>query len=121
MVAAGLPQQFQALPIKEDDRAQVDVELEIDELGRVVPRGGAVPETGVVDEHIEAPEALAMGAHDRANRLLVGHVGRDVLDVVPLVTKPACGLLERVGLPRRQRQPVALLRERLRQDQTNPP
>jgi hypothetical protein len=73
----------------------------------------ADPDARVVDQHVEAPEPLPVPRHDVADRLVVGHVGRDVLDVVPLRTQRLRRLLERVGLAGAEREPVPLLAERL--------
>ena len=74
MLGPGLLEQLGALAVEEDDRAQVDVELHIDEFGQVLAGRGADAHAGVVDQHVEPAEALAVAADDLADRVLVGQV-----------------------------------------------
>ena len=70
-------QQVDALAVEEDRRAQVDAELQVDLLGRQLADRRADADAGVVDQHVEAPEALAVGAHDLLHDRLVGQVAAD--------------------------------------------
>jgi hypothetical protein len=80
----------------------------------------ADPHARVVDEHIEAPEPVPMARDDLADRVLVGHVGGHVLDLVPPGAELLGGLDERVGLARGDRQAVALLAQRLGHCEADP-
>src|SRR4051794_21165510 len=113
MLGAGCAQQLQALAIEENDRAQVDVELKIDVLGLMLGGRRADSGAGVVDEHVEAPETLAVSPDDLADPVLVGHVRRYVLHFIALVAKLGGRLLEPVRLARGERHAIALLGEGL--------
>ena len=120
MLGAGGAQQLRALAVEEDDRAQVDVELEIDPLGGDLGDGGADADAGVVDQHVQAPPALAVRRDDALDVVLVGHVAGDLLDLEAVVAQ--CG--DRVGeLLRPARgdgQPVALLAQHARDREADP-
>ena len=64
MLGAGGAQQLHRLAVEEDDRAQVDGELEVDPLGLVLAGRRADADAGVVDEHVEAAVAVAVGGDD---------------------------------------------------------
>ena len=81
--------------------------------------GRADPDAGVVDEHVETAVALAVAAHDLADRLLLPEVRRDVLDLEPALPQLAGRALERVGVARGDRQAEALLAERLREGESD--
>src|SRR5205823_14032438 len=120
VLGAGGAQHLRALAVEEDDRADVDGDLQVDVLRLLLGHRGADADAGVVDEHIEAAEALAVASDDRADRVLVGHVRRQVLDLQAVPAQPFRRLLERVRLARRDRQPVALLPERFGDRETDP-
>src|SRR5204863_9939909 len=69
-------------------------------------------DSGVVDQDIKAPEAIAMALHDSLDGVLVGHVGGNRLHVVAVVAKSCRGLLQGVGLAGADRQRVAVCGER---------
>ena len=96
------------------------IELQVDELGLLIARCRADPHAGIVDEHVEAPETVAVARHDLADRVLVGHVGGHVLDLVPLGAQLLGGLHERVRLARGDRPGIALLAQRLREREADP-
>jgi len=58
MLGAGRAQQVDGVPIEEDDRPQVDGELEVEALGLDVRHRRSEPDAGVVDEDVEPPVAL---------------------------------------------------------------
>ncbi len=109
-----------ALPVEQDHRPQVHADLQVHVLGLLI--GDRRPDTqaGVVDEHVEPAIALAVAVHDRTDALLVGHVRRHVLDLEPLVAQLLGGLLERLGPPRRDREAIALLTQRLGDREADP-
>ena len=112
-------QEVGALAVEQDDRPQVDVELHVDPLGDDVGDGRADAHAGVVDEHVEAPPALAVGGGDRRDPGLVGHVGRDLLDLEAGLAQPVGRGRELLGAPRGHRQPVALLAQHARDGQAD--
>jgi hypothetical protein len=87
----------------------------------VLARRRADPDPGVVDQHVQAPEAVAVPADHLDDALLVGHVGGDRLDLVALGAQRLGGLLERVGLAGRDRERVALLGQQLGDGEADAP
>jgi hypothetical protein len=69
---------------------------------RFVTSASAVAPTrdaGVVDEHVEAAEALLVGCDDALDVVLVGHVAGDFLDLRPGLPELLDGAAELVGAP----------------------
>ena len=114
VLGAGAAQHVGALAVEEDDRAQVEVDLHVDLLRRVLGDRRADPDARVVDQHVEAAEALAVLGDDVLDLLLGGHVGRDLLDVVARFAQLQRGAGQLVGPPRGDREAVALLAEHVR-------
>jgi hypothetical protein len=81
MLGAGLLEERDRLARKQVDRAQVDVELQIELLRLRIRHGAADPDARVVHEHVDPAAALAVRRDELADLLLVGHVGRHVLHV----------------------------------------
>jgi hypothetical protein len=98
-----------AFPVEEHDGPEVEVELHVDALGLDVGDRAAEPHAGVVDEDVEAPEALAVTRDDVADRRLVGHVRRHGLDLVALGPELVGGAVELVRAPGGDGERVALL------------
>src|SRR3954452_11250237 len=98
MLRAGGAQHVEAVAIEEDDRSGVDVELKIDVLALVLSRRGADADAGVVDEDVQAPEALAVALHHRADAVLVSEVRRHELDLEAAGAQICGGALEAFGL-----------------------
>ena len=85
-LGGGRAEHAHALAVKEEDRAQVDVELHVQSLGLDVSDGRADADAGVVDEHVEAPVVLAMGRDDLLDLGLIGDVrGMGLLQALELV------------------------------------
>jgi 2-keto-3-deoxy-galactonokinase len=55
--------------------------LQVDLLGREIGDRLAGADAGVADQHVEAPEAIAVRAHDLLHERLVGQVAADGVDV----------------------------------------
>ena len=53
-------------------------------LGLDLADGCADADAGVVDEHVQAPVALAMGGDDALDLVLIAEVGGDGVHVVPI-------------------------------------
>ena len=66
----------QRLAVEEDHRAQVERQLQVDVLGLELVDRAADPQAGVVDEDVEAAEALAVGGDGGGDLLRVGDVRR---------------------------------------------
>jgi hypothetical protein len=113
MLGARRPEHVGALPVEEHDRSQVHLELEVDVLRLLLGHGRSDANAGVVDEHVESAEALAMARDHGADGLLVGHVRRCMLDLVALGAQRVGRLLEPVWSPRADRKRVPLLRQGL--------
>ena len=60
---------------------EVGADLDVELLGRDVVHRLADPNAGVVREHVEAPEALAVSREQRDDLVLLGHLRRDRVDV----------------------------------------
>src|SRR4029453_12811247 len=100
-LGAGGAKQLGALAVEEDQRAQVDPELEVDLPGVDLVDGRTEPDPGAVDEHVEAPEVLAVRAHDLLYHGLLTEVAGDRVDLEALLAQPGGGGLELLGPPRR--------------------
>jgi hypothetical protein len=86
--------------------------LHVDVFALLLSHGGTYADTGVVDQDIEPAEAVAMALDDRLDAVLVGHVRRNGLDLVPLRSEVRCRRLQSVRLPRADRQRVTILAQR---------
>ena len=117
MLGAGDLQEFDGLAIKEDHRSDVHVELEVHVVEPMVRCGRPDADAGVVDEHVEAPEALAMTCDDRRDGVGVREVRRDRLHVVSTISQSLRHGVEGLGLASSDGEPVALLGKRLGQRQ----
>ena len=104
-------QQVRALAVEEDHRAQVQVELHVDPLGRLVGDAGAEADARVVDEHVEPAPAVAVGGDDALDLRLVGHVRGDLLDLEAVGAEAGDGRRELVRPAGGDGQAVALLAE----------
>ena len=104
VLRAGGPQQRRALAVEEDHRAQVHGELEVDALGRGLARRRRDARRRRVDEHVEAPVAVAVGGDEALYVVLVGDVARDRLDLAP-ASRARRRRRELVGAARRERSP----------------
>jgi hypothetical protein len=111
VLGARLPQHRDALARHQVDAAQVHVELEVELLGGGVGHRAADPDAGVVDEDVEAAEALPVRLGQLLDLLLVGHVGGHGVHVEPHVAQALRGGLELVGPAGRDRDAVAVLAE----------
>ena len=120
VLAAGGAQHLGALAVEEDDRAQVDGELEVDALGLVLVDGRAGADAGVVDQHVEAAEALLVGGDHALDVLLGGHVARDLLDLVAGPAQLLGGGGELLGAAGGDGERVALLTEHLCDGEADP-
>ena len=79
-----------------------------------------MPDARVVDQRVEAAEALLVGGDHRQDRLLVVHVGRHGLHVVALALELGASGLELVGLAGGDGQAVALLAEDVGDGEADP-
>ena len=111
MLGAGGSQHRAALPVEQDDRANVDVELHVDMFGLVVVGSRGDADAGVVDQHVETTEALSVASDNLRDRGFVGHVRRDVFDLIAVGPECCCRLFEWFVPPGRDRQSVALCGE----------
>ena len=111
MLGAGDLQQLDRFAVEEDHGAQVDVELKVDVFVLVVRGRGADADTRIVDEHVEAPEALAMTRDDVGDHGGIGEVPRDALDLMPAVAQPLRDRFERVDPAGGDRQAMAFVGE----------
>src|ERR1700736_5286527 len=121
MLGAGRAEQLDALSEEEHDCPQVDVELQIDELGLVLAGARADAYSSAVDQHVEAPEALAVAVHYLSDRLLVRHVAGHLLDFETLAAQLLRRLVERVRLAGGERQTEPLGTERLGEGEADSP
>jgi hypothetical protein len=79
----------------------------------MLARRGADPDAGVVDEHVQTAIAIAVPVNHLANRVLVGHVCREMLDLESLLLKLMSRALDPFGLASSDRQRKAFLAEHL--------
>src|SRR6185503_5379364 len=69
------------------------------------------PDAGVVDQHVEAPEAVAVGGDQCGDVLLIGHLRGNGVDVEPVGLQPLGRGLKLVRPPRGHGDAVAVLGE----------
>jgi hypothetical protein len=112
VLAAGLLQHRDALAQREVDAAEVHVELHVELLRLGLRDRSPDADARVVDQHVEAAEAVAVRAHDALDVVLLGHVRGDRLRVDALVDQALHGRLELLRPPRRDGEAVAVLPER---------
>ncbi len=82
--------------------------------------GAPIPTPGVVDQHVEAPEAGLVRGEDAFQLRLVGDVRGDGLDLVAGLAQVRDRVLQFLRPARRKRQPVPLVRQHLRDRQADP-
>jgi hypothetical protein len=82
--SGGRTQHLDGLAVEEDERAQVDVELHVQPFGLDLRDRRADSDAGVVDEHIEAAEALPVGGHHLSDDRLRGHAAGHRRDLAAL-------------------------------------
>ena len=86
----------------------------------ISPTGGAEPDARVVDEHVEPAVARLVSGDHGLDRVLVGHVAGDLLDLEPLGAEALGGLGELLRAAGGDRQAVALLAEHLGDREADP-
>jgi hypothetical protein len=109
VLGAGLLEHRDALAQGQVDAAQVDAQLHVEPLGRMLLDRARDADARVVDQHVEPPVALAVGVDDLLDALLVAHVRGDGMGVQALVGERLDRILELLRAPGRDRQPVPLL------------
>jgi hypothetical protein len=120
VLSAGGPQHLDRLAVQQDDRAHVHSQLEVDVLGLVVGGGRPDPDARVVDEHVQAPELLAMARDEARDRLRVREVGGHGLHLTAAFTQALGRLLERVWLAGADGETIALAGQGLGERKPDP-
>jgi hypothetical protein len=120
VLGAGGRQQRQGLAVEERKRAQVRRQLQVQQLRRQLADRRADADAGVVHQHVQAPERVAVGG-DRADDVgLVADVGDDLLDLQAVVAQLLVGGRELLRAPGHERDRVALLGEHPGDREPNP-
>jgi hypothetical protein len=120
VLGAGGAQQPDALAVHQHHRAHVQLQLQVEPLRRDLRERRAEADAGVVDEHVEAAEALAVRGDDALDVGLVAKVRRDQLDRVAGLEQAGGGLPQLRLTAGRQRKAVALGREQLGDREPDP-